>query len=152
MSKFEKKHTEQHPEEHIEVSSASKSEKDIVAERTDRKALIRSSFQYGGPMAIDPSTIGVGFGAQWAHDDGSIERYLRLGFAFAEDKDGNHISNVVFTRGDKKGLKAFLLKAPQEILDEIDEVRREINEAPMKELEGQHDSLFPTLGLKHLNK
>ncbi len=127
-------------------------EKERVASRGDRKALIRQSFEYGGPMAIDPSTIEPGFQAQWEHDEvGKIESRLRLGYEFVTDSDGNKISKVVFTRGDKKGLRAYLLQAPQELIDEIEEVRREINEAPLRELEQQHNPDFPTLGLKYLN-
>ncbi len=133
----------------IEESRISRSEKDVVADRVDRRALIRSSFTNLGEMFIDPSTIGAGYRAQWAHDEfGGIEKYIRLGYTYATDKDGQKISKVVFRSGDKKGLKAYLLKVPEAIAQEIDEIRAEHNEAPMQELERKYDPAFPTLGLK----
>ncbi len=132
-----------------QTSETSRSEKDVAAERVDRRALIRSSFTNLGEMHIDPKTIGKGFRPQWAHDEfGGIERYIQLGYTYATDPDGQKISKVVFRSGDKKGLKAFLLKVPESIAQEIDDIRAEQNEAPLLELERKYDPAFPTLGLK----
>ena len=125
---------------------AKKTEREVMAEREARKQKIRAVFSSNGKMAIDNSLVDANCAPQWVPES-RVHLYKELGFDFVKNHKNENHAVVVNTAGENKGAKDFLMQAPKEVIQEIEEQRAYDNDRDMRDIRKPNKE-FPNLGLK----
>lgn len=105
-----------------------------------------------GPLYVNPSLITPGCVSRWvANTPGNVENMKKLGYTAVDrplnygDDIASKSSNLgsVVTHTGKDGVTLILMEQPQELFDEVERVKADINRNTMSQVVGAVQGIDP---------